>query len=97
MDRDRDRRRVFFLSLREVAIALFALALGVLLAVAGPLRTIARRSKRAPSHARRRVVGGSGGGGGLDGLELSYQSLTSHARHPVLCPTNTTAPGHSSL
>jgi hypothetical protein len=89
------RKKQPFISLREVAIALFALALGVLLAVAGPIRTLSRRSRRAAaaaSSAARRRGGGGGGGAAPDPLSLSYQSIDSHARHPILCPTNTSAP-----
>ena len=91
-------KRPPFLSVREVAIALFALAAGVLLAVAGPLRTISGRARRAASaaaaHRRRGGASSSSAAAAADGnpLELSFASINAHARHPTLCPTNTTAP-----
>ena len=92
-------KRPPFLSLREVAIALFALAAGVLLAVAGPLRTISGRARRAAAAAHRGRRGASSASSSsaaaaadVNPLELSYASINAHGRHPTLCPTNTTAP-----
>ena len=85
-----------FFTLRDLAIALFALAAGVLLAVAGPLRYARRHSRRPPPSSPSSSAAAAAAQQQTQHSSRSSRALFGAAArrggNPLLCPTNTTAP-----